>query len=173
MPELWMIKKGETLTPADDAAMAFLMSLVEGRPTPIKVSNPRSSAHHRLFFGAIANAFKNWPEAHSEQFINAEELRGWLLCKAGYRTHLSLDLDHPDYAEKCADMFSLFIKQAFGHRKIFFKGHGAKLVAFIPESIAFDKLSQTEFNKISSEVSDILKSEINMSLDDFKNREAA
>lgn len=168
MPEVYVRRKENTLQPADKEALEKIISLPEGEMVKCKVSRRRSSPHHRLFFAAIQAAFDNWPERHPEQFEKAEELRGWLLCKAGYSNKIKLELGHPDYASKCAEMFSFFIKEAFGHRCIFFKSHKNFLVGFVPESIAWDKMDQSEFTELSQKVSDVLKTEINMSLEDFK-----
>lgn len=168
MPDIFLRRKEHSLLPADKEALNNILGLPEGEMLKCKVSRKRSSPHHRLFFAAIQAAYDNWPEQHPEQFANAEELRGWLLCKVGHCSQIKLELDHPDYAGKSAEMFSFFIQKAFGQRTIFFKSHGSLLIGYVPESIAKDKVDQTEFTVISQKVSDVLKAETNMSLDDFK-----
>lgn len=168
MPNIYVRRKGSDLIPADSPALDQIMKLAEGQMIKCKIMKERSSPHLRLFFAAIKTAYDNWPEQHAEQFVNAEELRGWLLCKAGHCSSIKLDLDHHDYAAKSAQMFSFFIQKAFGHRSIFFKSHGNLLIGYVPDSIANDAVDQTEFTVISQKVSDVLKAEINMSLDDFK-----
>lgn len=173
MPSIYVRRKGNELMPADSEALDQIMKIAEGQIIKCKIMKERSSPHHRLFFAAIRLAFDNWPEQHPEQFATAEELRGWLLCKAGHCSQIKLELDHPNYACKSSEMFSFFIQKAFGQRTIFFKSHGSLLIGYVPESIAKDKVDQTEFTVISQKVSDVLKAETNMSLDDFKQEQAA
>lgn len=173
MPDIHIRRKDHNLIPADKKALEQILSLTEGQVVKCKITKKRSSPHHKLFFAAIQAAYDNWPEDKEEQFENKEEFRAWLLCKAGYHDQIKLELDHPDYASKCAEMFAFFIKEAFGQRSIFFKSHKTFLVGFVPQSIAWDKMEQSEFTALTQKVSDILNAEINMSLDDFKQEQAA
>ncbi|GJM00211.1 MAG: hypothetical protein DHS20C07_18900 [Methyloligella sp.] len=173
MPDIHVRRKDHNLIPADKKALEQILKLGEGQIVKCKFTKKRSSPHHRLFFAAIQTAYDNWPEDHAEQFENKEELRGWLLCKAGYHDCIKLELDHPDYASKCAEMFSVFIQKAFGQRNIFFKSHNSLLVGFVPQSIAWDKMEQSEFTDLTQKVSDVLNAECNMSLEDFKKERAA
>lgn len=173
MPDIFVRRKEHALLPADKEALNSLLNLPEGEIVKCKISKKRSSPHHRLFFAAIQAAFDSWPEDKEEQFENKEEFRAWLICKAGYHNQIKLELDHPDYASKCAEMFSFFIKEAFGQRSIFFKSHNTFLVGFVPQSIAWDKMDQSEFTELSQKVSDVLKAECEMNLDDFKRAIAA
>lgn len=173
MPDIYVRRKDHGLIPADKAALDMILGIAEDQMIKCKITKKRSSPHHRLFFAALQAAYDNWPEDHTEQFANKEELRGWLLCKAGYHDCIKLELDHPDYASKCAEMFSVFIEKAFGHRAIFFKSHSSLLVGFVPKSIAWDKMEQSEFTELTKKVSDVLNAECNMSLDDFKRGQAA
>lgn len=173
MPDIHIRRKYHNLIPADKKALEQILNLEEGQIVKCKITKKRSSPHHRLFFAALQAAYDNWPEDKEEQFENKEEFRAWLLCKAGYHDQIKLELDHPDYASKCAEMFAFFIKEAFGQRSIFFKSHKTFLVGFVPQSIAWDKMEQSEFTDLTQKVSDVLKAEIEMSLDDFKQEQAA
>lgn len=173
MSNVYVRRKGDILMPADNEALETILKIAEGQMVKCKISKKRSSPHHRLFFGAIKAAYDNWPEQHPEKFTDEEELRGWLLCKAGHCSQIKLELDRPDYASKAAEMFSFFIIKAFGKRTVFFKSYESFLIGYIPESIAQDVVDQTEFTVISQKVSDVLKAETNMSLDDFKQEQAA
>lgn len=173
MPDIHIRRKDHNLIPADKKDLEQILNLEEGQIVKCKITKKRSSPHHRLFFAALQAAYDNWPEDKEEQFENKEEFRAWLLCKAGYHDQIKLELDHPDYASKCAEMFAFFIKEAFGQRSIFFKSHKTFLVGFVPQSIAWDKMEQSEFTDLTQKVSDVLKAEIEMSLDDFKQEQAA
>jgi len=156
------------LIPSTDEDKAKLEKFEEGKAIKCALTVPRSNPHHNLVMAAIEEAFKNWPETHEQQFDTKDELRGWLLCKAGHCFKVTLELDSEEYAALAAQSLAEFIQQADGFRRIFFKSHKSKVAVFAPQSIKFDELDQKEFNKISQEISDILSAEINMSLDDFK-----
>ncbi len=140
----------------------------------IEVKLPRSAPHHRLFFAAISEAFNQWPESHSFQPDNSEHLRAWLLVKAGYREKplaTRIEGDVPS-ASLMADFVERVVAVTMGTGKYGFAVvHGEHLIVLTPRSIAWEELEQNDFNVVSQKVSDVLKAEVNMSLDDFK-REA-
>lgn len=171
MLEFWIKRKGAKLYPATPTDFVHFEELPEGVSVKVKAGNGRSSKHHRLFFGAIIKAFMNWPDSHEFKPQDDEHLRAWLLCKAGYRDVTTHELQDASMAESVAAMIEASINQSKAHG---FAVYNNNLVYVLtPKSISWGKLPQEEFNKISQSVSDILKAEINMSLDDFKNQEEA
>lgn len=172
MIELWVKRLGDMLQPASSADLEKLRDLPDGVSIKIRAAtDSRSSRHHRLFFAAIAKAFFNWPESHEFQPKDDEHLRAWLLCKARYCTIETHELQDASMAEIVSDIVGQSLNDTKPHG---FAVYNNNLVYVLkPKSIAWEKLQQKEFNKISQDISDILKAEINMSLDDFKGEEAA
>ena len=171
MIEFWIKRHGAELHPATPTDFEHFKELPEGVSVKVKAGNGRSSKHHRLFFGAIFKAFMNWPESHEFQPQNDEHLRAWLLCKAKYCTCVLHTIDHKDAIAWAMNFALKELVSDDGYK--FLRWSEKQVAVYRPKSIAWGKLPQDEFNKISQSVSDILKAEINMSLDDFKNQEAA
>ena len=173
MIEFWIKRKGSELHPATPTDFEHFKDLPEGVSVKVKASsNSRSNKHLRLFFGAIAKAFFNWPEDHEFKPQNDHHLRSWLLCKARHCSIETHELEDSRMAETVAHIVSQSLEAA---KPYGFAVYNHNLVYVLrPKSISNEsEPEQKEFNKISQAVSDILKAEINMSLDDFKNREAA
>lgn len=50
MSEMWLIKAGASLRPADQESFDALMALPVGKPLKAEVKLPRNVAHHRLYW---------------------------------------------------------------------------------------------------------------------------
>lgn len=120
--------------------------------------SPRSVPQLRRYFAMIKAAFHHWPETHSRQFSSVEELRAFLQMSAGFReigatiplTGMNKDraVFLAEAAIRAAGSFALPIL------------HGDTLVIFKPKSIAFAKLSHTEFCRLSDDVGEVIFNEI-------------
>jgi hypothetical protein len=117
----------------------------------------RSVPQLRRYFAMIKAAFHHWPETADRQFASADELRAYLQMKAGHReigatiplTGMNKDraVFLAEAAIRAAGSYALPIL------------HGDTLVIFKPKSIAFSKLSHTEFCRLSDDVSDVIFNE--------------
>jgi len=117
----------------------------------------RSVPDHRRLFALIKQAFDNWPEAHDFQPENAEHLRAWLVCKAGWRETTSYDLGEKADADVVALALQAGIKAAKGTG--FVKVHGRGVAVITPKSMDFRSMGQAEFGLLRDAISDIIKSE--------------
>lgn len=171
MPELFIKRNGSELHPATPGDFDLMKEMPENVAIKIKTSGHRSSKHHRLFMGALASACANWPENHEFKPQCFDHFRAWILCKIRYCNTQTHELKTAEMAERIAEIIQAALNQSEGFG---FAVYSNNLVYVLtPKSIKFEKLPQDEFNKVSQRVSDILKAEIQMSLDDFKQQEAA
>lgn len=174
MLDFYAIKRGGSLYPsAKDSELKF-MELPDNTLIRVKASVPRSAPHHRMFFAAIAEAFTQWPEANEFQPDSQEHLRAWLICRShsDFREALAtFDLNAMNFNE----MVMAFGKAAAQKRICFPRVDATRGKVYIvaPKSIAWDfekGMSQTEFNRLSGYVSEVLKEETGLSLEDYKKR---
>ena len=117
----------------------------------------RSVPQLRRYFAMIKATFHHWPETSERQFASVDELRAYLQMKAGHReigatiplTGMNKDraVFLAEAAIRAAGSFALPIL------------HGDTLVIFKPKSIAFSKLSHTEFCRLSDDVGDVIFNE--------------
>jgi hypothetical protein len=136
----------------------------------------RSSPDHRRFFGLIAAAFHHWPERHEFEPDDADHLRKWLLCKAGFRDVTIITVEYADDQPGLMKLVSLTAEAAVraADNKAFTRVHGDKIVVFKAKSIAWDKLSQTAFNDVRDRVTAVIENELQLSADELlKQTEAA
>lgn len=135
----------------------------------------RSSPDHRRFFAVIKHAFQQWPENHRFQPDDAEHLRAWLTCRAGYRESTPIIL--PDGADETMQLvFLLGIESALraADSVAFVLAHGNGVAVITPKSIAFDKLGQRDFAAVRTAVEDTIAAEIGITADELlKHGEAA
>lgn len=161
---------GFSLWPAP-ASHTEIAGLPKDRWLSVTVKRPRSPEHHRLFFAVIARAFESWPEAHEFEPGDAEHLRAWLLCKAGYRTttHYSL----AEVPEKRREVIVTTVAAAIGQvlagrDHAFVTPHKDGLAVHVPRSMSFEKLGQKEFNALSEAVFAIIASVLGVEVEKLK-----
>lgn len=125
------------------------------------LTKARSGPDHRRFFAVIKAAFEHWPEGHDFQPDDAEHLRAWLICKAGYR--ISTPIDLPSNASGHVRMlFRLGVEAALrsaGNIVAFVVPHRNGVAVVRPRSIAFDKLGQHEFSDLRNAIEDVIRVE--------------
>ena len=121
---------------------------------------PRSLPQLRRYFAMIRAALHHWPETHERQFASEEELRAFLQMKAGHReTGAAIPIAGMS-KERAMLLAEAAIRAAGSYAMPVL--HGDMLVIFKPKSIAFTKLSHTEFCRLSDDVSDVIFAEIGM-----------
>lgn len=62
------------------------------------LAHDRSDKAHRMLFAVIAEAWRQWPEAHPWQPEDAEHLRAYLFVKARYFDPIDIKVKHTDAA---------------------------------------------------------------------------
>lgn len=132
------------------------------------LTRPRSEADHRRFFALIAAAYHQWPELHDFQPDDAEHLRAWLLCKAGYKDTAVFDLPDTDDPVMLAQMMAFaeqLLDNAGDSRHTFGRWIGSTMYVHKARSIAWDKLSQKGFAPIREAIEDIVSYEIGVPAD--------
>jgi hypothetical protein len=124
----------------------------------------RSTKDHRRLFGLISAAFHQWPEANDFQPEDSEQLRSWLLCKAGFCEKTPIECPDADAMPGIAQLIALACESVMraANGRGFIRVHGDRIVVFTPRSIAWDKLDQKAFNDIRDRVTGVIESELNI-----------
>ena len=127
----------------------------------------RSSPDHRRFFALINAAHHHWPENHEFTPDDADHLRKWLLCKAGFREVVTIPVEYAEAQPSMMKLVSLTVEAAVrgagGHA--FIRPHGSAIAVFKAKSIAWDKIGQKQFNSIRDAVTEVIETELGMSAD--------
>ena len=140
----------------------------------VELVKVRSVKDHRRFFGVIAKAFDNWPEAHEFQPTSSEHLRAWLLCRAGYHTVETIPVEHSG-AEVQPAILKLVSLAVEGSVKAalaegdyaFTRVHGSGIAVFRPKSIGFATLDQKAFGPLREAVEQIIEIAIGVKADEL------
>ena len=131
-----------------------------GRTTPGK---PRSPEHHRRYFKVISLAFHHWPETHKEQFSDLEAFRAWVQMKAGHYNSTSVEIEGDSDVAIRAATVALRAAGSYARARVIHD----RLFVYSPKSIAFSKLSQSEFNELSAQVEAVLKAEAHLDAEEL------
>ena len=132
----------------------------------------RSLPQLRRYFAMIRAAFHHWPESNERQFASAEELRAFVQMKAGLR-EIAASIPITGMRKEHAVVLAEAAIRAAGSFALPIL-HGDTLVIFKPKSIAFAKLSHTEFCRLSDEVAAVIEHETGISAEQLmKETEAA
>lgn len=134
----------------------------------------RSTPHHRRFFQLIRAAYQNWPSGHSQQPTSSEVLRKWLIAEAGYVDELRISpapgLTSRDSRIRLeSDVWTRQTIQRIVavHPDSWVKRDGKDVVIVIPRSIAFDKMSQSEFTDLYAAVAAVIYRETGLDADEL------
>lgn len=101
----------------------------------------RSTPQHRRYFALIKAAFNHWPHSHDIQFGSAEGLRDYLQLKAGFGT---------------------VHKIIRGNHVWYWVEH---------KSIAYNKMSQDEFQQLSTKVEKVIEEVVGVPADQLLNED--
>jgi len=131
MPTLEFTKTHMGLIPADQKAADWFHKQKSGTPISILVSAPRNGGFHRKFFAMLNVAYENhdWPEISTKY--------GMARCSQ--------------------DMFRSYVIVKAGHYNVELTPTGE--VRATPKSIAFGNMEQDEFERLYSDVLDIILQE--------------
>jgi|TARA_R110000772_G_scaffold173738_1_gene285685 hypothetical protein len=131
MATLNFIKTPSGLAPQDEQAREWFDKLSVGRFVDVKVSLPRNGGFHRKFFAMlnVAYASHEWPEIETKFGL----------------------------ARTSFDMFRKYVIVKAGHYEAELTPHGE--VRVVPKSLSWAKLEQPEFEKLYSDVLDVILKE--------------
>ncbi|MBP8235146.1 MAG: hypothetical protein KAY22_22875, partial [Rhizorhabdus sp.] len=121
------------------------------RPYRCRLTHPRNGLVHRTYFAAIAAAAKRWPEGMEPQPEgNADLLRAWLQCKAGRFTRRTAPVAAKDTVIWLLGEIRDADKYAFV-KEVLVDGE-PHLGIFVPDSVAYDEMDDTEFEPLKTAV---------------------
>lgn len=134
----------------------------------------RSTKHHRRFFAMIKATFDAWPETHAFQPKSAEELRKWLTAKAGYKhvIHISPPpelISEDPRLQRRAQVWMAQTVAAFRatHEHTWISHADGDIIVIIPQSLAFNEMSQSEFGDLSDAVKRVIWQQTNYDADEL------
>jgi hypothetical protein len=119
-----------------------------------KIGKPRSPDQHRRFWGLVAAAFHQWPEAHEEQFATANDLRIWVTMKVGWRDLASKTSIVGMKPDALVPVVQAAIKAAGNNARV--TSHKGQLCVWTPKSIRFDKMGHLQFCALNQAVEEVL-----------------
>ena len=120
----------------------------------------RSLPQLRRYFAMIRAAYHHWPEANERQFASEHEARAYLQMKAGHR-EIAATIPITGMRKEQAVILAEAAIRAAGSFALPIL-HGDTLVIFKPKSIAFAKLSHTEFCRLADDVDAVIFAETGM-----------
>jgi len=152
MPAIYVISDGKVLHPSRKVDADLLAKIPVGVPHKAKVSKPRNRKVHNLYFAAIAAAAKQWPEAEEPTGLNADAdmLRSYLQCKAGWCIRIDFDVSQKDSVIKMLTEIRADDKYAFV--KPIKKDGVPALGVYVSKSVSFSAAEDEIFNPIKTEV---------------------
>jgi hypothetical protein len=161
---LVMKRMGRTLVPTCAEAEEDLGKIPLNRPVKVRVFQQRSLKAHRYYFAGIRAAHENWPEAYEFQPDRAEpHLRHWLQCKAGPAWRETIDFP----ATAHGSVVALIEKLRSEDKSAFVRAAGDKLRVFVPKSIAFDELDESDVIPLRDAVFGIIEEIVGVPIDDL------
>lgn len=106
MASLLLIRKGNTLVPADRMAEQDMETLGD-KPVLVDVRKPRSLGHHRLMFSLLRKVVENTPSPISE-----DALLSWIKVRVGHVEYVPLAFGK-SYAAPASISFAKMDQAAF------------------------------------------------------------
>lgn len=135
---------------------------------PVK-GKPRSVDQLRRFFGVLRAMKFHWPETATFQPENEEALRKWALIKAGHRETVDIPVewadDQPALTRLASFAIEHAIKAAGAYAFVRPDSNGGRVRVFKAKSIAFDRLDQSQFNKLNDQVEAVYLAETGLNAD--------
>jgi hypothetical protein len=117
-------------------------------------SDARSVPQLRRFFAVVRAAFEQWPERDTFRPDNAEHLRAFLLCAAGWRTEVAIEIRDTQSANGAA-LAAKALMRATGHH-CWITADGEKLTIYAPRSISFTKANHKAICRVFEDVEGII-----------------
>ena len=175
MAVIWMEKRNGGLFPTDEVG-EDLLARMAAPEAQVEITNVdlRSLPEHRLFFAAIADVWKTWPE-YKHNYSSAEHLRAKLLIEAGHVVSDEYETPNEDAAIVLAGILKQNFERArakgkYGFAKIDKRGKKVYAVFETAKSISWTKLGQAKFNSIVNSVFDIIEADTGISIDTLRQK---
>ena len=132
------------------------------------LASGRSGPDHRRLVSLIRAAYFHWPENHKEfRPHSPENLRHWLLCKAGYRE--TKFIEFPDGAghlrKDLLDMVEASIRAAKGTAFVAIYKDG--IAVHSPISMSFATMTQHTFGLVRDKIEHVIIAETGMRPEDL------
>lgn len=126
--EIHMTRTAAGLMPSDSDSLEWLERIKMGKPVNVKVTQPRNGKFHRKFFAMLDVAYSNheWPEVETQ----------W------------------GKATVNRDLFRKYVIVKAGHYEVGLTPHGE--VRAEPKSISWAKMDETEFERLYSDVLNVI-----------------
>ena len=122
----------------------------QGEVIEVRAGKKRSRKQHGWFFQMLHRAFEN--QSAGPQFDDAEQLRAWLLIKAG---HCDVKAFQPGAMTR---EVAAWLRQTF--RAVDFTADSKGIYAKTPRSISFKAVGSAEMTEIANKVAEIIMAEI-------------
>lgn len=130
--------------------------------TSVSTNKARSIPQMRRFFGVLRAMFHHWPH-EGFQPESEEHLRAYVLCKSGHADVTSIDV--PDRATDALVVTIQAALKAAGSYA-FVQPDGDTIKIFKPKSIAFARLSHSEFSALNTRVEEVYRVETKLDPDE-------
>lgn len=115
----------------------------------------RSIPQHRRFFGVLRAAYHHFPEIFAEfQPESEEHLRAYLLVKTGHHTVHTIDIQNSN-VDQLVTIIQAALRAAGSYA--FVQPDGDHVKIFKPKSIAFHRLSPSEFTALNTRVEEVYR----------------
>ena len=175
MKELFFRNAGAALIPNNEEAEDALRQYPNGVTLRVKVVQPRSTPHNNFFFAFLKEAFEQWPETHAFQPTDYNDhLRAWLLVKAGFSNGVDLRPRTEQEARATVAALKLVVRELAGGRPFWTKitvDYGGGLIEVRwPKSIAFDRIDEEEFRRITTVIFAVIYAETGLDVEDHYQR---
>ena len=142
---------GESFTPANPhwAKRADQLYTV-GETYSLDIREDRSTASHRQYFAAIAEAWGNLPDDAAERFPTFEHLRKWALIRAGYRDERSIVCSSKAEARRV----KAFIRPMDEYAVVL--ARDAVVIVYTAQSQSMRAMGKAEFQRSKDKVLDVI-----------------
>jgi hypothetical protein len=123
----------------------------------------RSTPQLRRYFAMLKAFYHHWPEAHPEQFYDADHFRKWAQMKCGHFRVQRLPFAQAGALGnvKQRERLKLFAEAMFGAAGVHAwpVAQGETLAIYTPKSVSYDKLSHGEATRLFGDVESFLERE--------------
>ncbi len=141
---------GEALRPVASAQALCRAEFETGQKYMIAREHGRSDLSHKHFFATVHLVWQTLPDDVGEQFRNADELRYWLLIKAGFCTKTDFVCESPEKAQALVGWLPR------GRKYHLLEVRGCVLTRWEPTSQAKKSMNGKTFQESKSALFDML-----------------
>ncbi len=171
MKEVFLAVQKSALVAVEEDGEEALAGYAPGTVVRVKIIQPRSNPHHNFFFAFLKEVYQQWPGEHGFKPMNYQNhLRAWLLVRAGFYEEITLEPASREEAEFTVRALRL-VDRAFSNGRPFWSRIiGGKIIVRWPISIAFEKIDEEDFRRVTTLVFAAIYGETGMDVDDYYER---